>query len=123
MWESLKYVNNEWALYAVIAISIRLALGSWLSRTERLIERLPENERLSIVKLEFFGNFFFKLLLLSAVVAGFIAFLPVFQKSLNFTSIEVKDDKIYPKEKKDDCPKEYSENLNASVDCLIGKKP
>ena len=123
MWESLQYVNNEWALYAVIAISTRLVLGSWLSRTERLIEKLPENDRSSIVKLEFFGNFLFKILLLAAVVAGFIAFLPVLQKKINSTAIKPIEIKEYIKELKNECPKKYSEKLNASANCITGEKP
>ena len=122
MWESLKYINNEWALYAVIAFSIRLALGSWLSRTERLIEKIPENERASIVKLEFFGNFLFKILLFSAVIAGCIAFFPMLQKNINSIITEVKETNN-KKEITNKCPEKYSENLNASANCITGKKP
>ena len=115
MWESLQYVNNKWALYAVISISILIVLKSWLNKTERIIEKLPENDRKSIVKLEFFGDFLFKIILI-ILLSVLIALFPIINKKVPI-SIE------NMKEKKEYCPKNYSENLNASANCITGIRP
>lgn len=123
MWESLQYVNNKWALYAVISISILIVLKSWLNKTERIIEKLPENDRKSIVKLEFFGNFLFKIILLSVLIVGFISLFPIINNNIESINRKVPSSIENMKEKKEYCPKNYSENLNASANCITGIRP
>lgn len=124
MWESIQYVNNKWTLSAVIVIAILAFLKSWVNKTERLLVTLPEDKRIWIVILKYVGNFILLLILLSSFIAVGVAILPTLEKILAELAVpsEKKSTILISNDTEKKCPENYSDNPNATIDCLLKVK-
>ena len=74
MFDVVQYVNNKWTLSAVIVISLLILFKEKINKTGKIIEKLPEHDRYSLVKLEFWDGCISKTIAIIFIVIAIVLF-------------------------------------------------